>query len=246
MRAAILIAVLLATGARAQMFAQRFGQFSDPYLVGWWRLDDNAPNKLVTDSARSNHGTAVRNTADTYTVGQVGGAMALNGSDYVTVSNSTAYSLGNVVTLTAWARPTANGIASGRDVVNKHISVGAPYVSWGIEFDDQNRFRFGTGASNNSYHTLVSTVASINTWYFVAVSYDGVAKRIYINGALNNSGVYSLTIAYADQPVVIGTWLGAPAIDAFIGTIDDVRIYNRVLSSNDVSRIYQGLQPLHD
>src|SRR5207247_3884013 len=75
----------------------------------------------------------------------------------------------------------------------------------------------------------------LNTWTHIAATYDPVQaqQKIYINGNLENTVTYSAAVNVNNDPLYIGmyysTSYGIPA------TIDDVRVYNRALSSAEIS-----------
>jgi hypothetical protein len=79
-------------------------------------------------------------------------------------------------------------------------------------------------------------------WTHVAVVWG--ANRVHTNGVLAVDGADS-DLGAGALHMYIGDRF-ALADQSFDGSIDDVRVYNRALSSNDVARIYQGLKPLHD
>jgi len=72
----------------------------------------------------------------------------------------------------------------------------------------------------------------INAWSHVALTFDGATLRLYINGTLNTATSVSGATATSALPLRIGgnsIWG-----EFFSGRIDDVRIYNRPLSSSEV------------
>ncbi len=72
-------------------------------------------------------------------------------------------------------------------------------------------------------------------WHHVAATYDGSTVRLYVDGALNNSGAQSLNTT--TQMLYIGR---APVrmSEYFDGDIDDLRIYDRALRANEISALY--------
>jgi hypothetical protein len=82
-------------------------------------------------------------------------------------------------------------------------------------------------------------VLSVGVWYHVAGVYDAAARTldIYVNGVLDN-GVRSGTVPAvqynAPLEVNIGQRTGVPQTFNFIGTIDEVHIFNRALSGSEV------------
>ena len=94
-------------------------------------------------------------------------------------------------------------------------------------------------AAGNTVARYGATTLGTNTWYHVAGVYDATNRtmQVYVNGELDNGALVG-TIP-ASQPsstpnVNIGQRPGAPGNYNFAGVLDDVRIYNRALSLNEI------------
>jgi len=83
----------------------------------------------------------------------------------------------------------------------------------------------------------ISTNESIpqNEWQQVAVTYDGTNVKLYMDGQLDNAGVKPLNTVMNSYGFTIGL---RPSDTYWIGKIDDVRIYNRVLSEAEIEELY--------
>ena len=80
-----------------------------------------------------------------------------------------------------------------------------------------------------------------NTWMHVAATYDGATIRLYINGIEESSLAASFTIAANDLPLSIGAQSNADRF--FQGALDQVRVYNRALSADEVAGLVGGSLP---
>ncbi|EQD57098.1 hypothetical protein B2A_04970, partial [mine drainage metagenome] len=81
--------------------------------------------------------------------------------------------------------------------------------------------------------------ASLNSWYFVAVTYNGIAAVTYLSstkGGLTSGGVDTYTAnTNVDAGFNIGHGAGYHVLDPyFSGLISNVQLYNTALSSNDI------------
>lgn len=86
--------------------------------------------------------------------------------------------------------------------------------------------------------TQCSVKVRTQTWYCYILTYDGDTARHYINGTLiNKFGGWSPTIGSSTDSICIGKypWGGSSYPYNFIGTMDDVAIYNRVLSDSEIN-----------
>jgi hypothetical protein len=84
-----------------------------------------------------------------------------------------------------------------------------------------------------------ATVLAIGTWYHLAGVYDATARTlsIYVNGVLDNgslSGTVPAAQADAPYPVQFGQRPGSPELFNFLGTIDEVHVFNRALSAAEI------------
>lgn len=105
---------------------------------------------------------------------------------------------------------------------------------------DLVEWRVGDGAAGSAINS-VSTL-SAGVWYHVLATSDGVTSKIYINGCLETAAadVYSPNTS-ADFR--IGTSVSGSA--DFNGKIFKPRIYNRVLTGDEIARRATGAQPAH-
>ena len=91
----------------------------------------------------------------------------------------------------------------------------------------------GTGNDFESTYKL-----ELNTWYCVACKYDGTKVELFVNGVSVGSKNMTL-VSYALTNSYIGNsiYLDLQAKSQLVGTIDEIRIYNRALTSNEIAEI---------
>lgn len=209
----------------------------DPYLVAWYKLDGNA----LDSSNNGRNGTW--SGTEAYTNGVTGSAAAFNGSSQIDLGApiDAACRLfatnGCAFTVLYWSR-VENNVATipvARGGANFALRTFQVFTERSVSAAATPRIII-RGANTDT-----SLGHDDNTWHHHAIVWDGTAGRFHADGgaAINlNIG----TAAEETQNVLLGARAGNPRS----GYLDDVRIYNRALSSNDVARIYQGLKPLHD
>jgi len=148
-----------------------------------------------------------------------------------------------VMTLSAWVRWSGPMQADGEDKSQGIISKRDGWSSDGLMF----MFEVDTPGTDGAlalrqYSTSVYTAPGtmlplIGKWAHVAATFDGSDAVIYLNGRAIGSGSFSFADG-TDAGLVIGntnsdSWPGCP--ESFNGDIDEVRIYNRTLSSAEVA-----------
>lgn len=111
------------------------------------------------------------------------------------------------------------------------------------------RFYFPNASFPISGAELVLTnAAALNTWYSMVITQDGLAFSIYLNGSFvytktsTTAGSLSTTASNVFQ---FGQETGGNSAQKMNGYIDEFRIYNKVLSSTEVSNLhnYDDLTP---
>ncbi|MFC1741787.1 LamG-like jellyroll fold domain-containing protein, partial [Nanoarchaeota archaeon] len=97
---------------------------------------------------------------------------------------------------------------------------------------------------NNSVEYNLTIAGDLNdgAWHHVVATYDGTTMKIYVDGALNASSTnYSGPLPTNDEPTWIGrNWNPGNSTGYFNGTIGEVAIYNRSLSSVQVLLLHQN------
>jgi len=92
---------------------------------------------------------------------------------------------------------------------------------------------------SDSIQRYSRTVLGANTWYHLAGVYDAAARTlsVYVNGALDNgelSGTVPASQFNAPFAVNIAQRTGEPVNFNFIGTIDEVHLYGRALTTGEI------------
>ncbi len=77
----------------------------------------------------------------------------------------------------------------------------------------------------------------LGTWHHIVASVDRGKHRLYVDGVLQDSVTHDLRL-HADEPIYVGR-KGTPEPHFFFhGAIDDLRIYNRGLSRDEVEALF--------
>jgi hypothetical protein len=210
---------------------------TDPNLIGWWKLDEGSGTVALDGSGHGNHGT-IGGTPD-FVPGYDGDGLDLDGStDYIDVD-------GRLVTgdftLTMWILPRDIPYTSGYyavlhdDVWNAgslHVHLRANTSIFNADINS------GPGVES-------TTVLQADQWYHCALTVTtagGNASQLYINGVLEATGSGGTGVPYLG-PLNFGAWdnAGSGNYERFVdGIMDDIRIYDKALTMEEVKETMRG------
>ena len=196
-------------------------------LVAAYGFDEPSGGTVADASGSGNAGTV--DGATRTPNGRFGGALSFDGvNDRVNVPHSASLALTNAMTLEAWVAPDVLG--GWRTVLLKERAGGLSYALYGS--DDQGRPTvYGRAASEVG--TTGAAALGLGTWTHIAGTYDGTMLRFYVGGTQVATRALTGSLTAGTQPLSIGgnsVWG-----EWFQGRIDEVRVYNRVLSPADIT-----------
>jgi uncharacterized repeat protein (TIGR01451 family) len=215
---------------------------SDPTLVGCWQMEENGGGTLFDGSSYGN---------DAAVIGSPGWeagirdefALSLNGSTYGTVPDNNSLHMSNQITIASWVKPTINGTQylvkkgnrSATPASGYELSLATASGSTGAFFfriNDNATCRIDSSITYNNY---------FNTWVHVAATYDGEFMHIYVNGVQVDDFVTpcsSQIVTDTTKPLALASQSDGGS--KFTGALDDVRIYNRALTLQEI-QVLAGL-----
>lgn len=203
-------------------------------LVGYWPMDGNTTSwttgQTKDQSGAGNNGSLVSmSTSTTPVTGKVGGTFNFNGTSYVNVPDSASLDTGNLITVSAWIYPTSN--ASYAPFAAKVDAAGT--VGWEIANNSGTLRTTLRGSLVN----VTAGALTLNKWQMGTFTYDGATLKLYLNGTLVGSATGSATLNSS-----VDLWIGKRLVNnnTFTGRIDDVRVYNRVLSASEIAQLYKN------
>jgi hypothetical protein len=208
-------------------------------MVAWYPGDGNA-NDIVGGDHGTTHGGV------TFPTGEVAQAFGFDGSSgYVSAPESPNLDVTNTITIDAWINPASAGNSQGLVFVmlkgdNCCGNTQSYGFGWGTEAMLQSIiFRLGNSTTNAE---LRSDPIPLNQFTHVAGTYDGTTMRLYINGVLNGSGTPGLgPLQITNLPLIIGSSLrNGTTQNFFQGLVDEVEIFNRVLSADEILAIFNA------
>jgi hypothetical protein len=196
-------------------------------LVAAYSFNQGSGTIVPDSSGLGNTGTI---SGAMWTVlGKYGRALAFDGtSSRVDIPDADSLDLTAAFTLEAWVYPTAT--SQWRTVVLKEQTDSMTYALYARGDADTPS---GWADMDGAQHFVAGTSAlPVHTWTHLVTTFDGSMLRLYVNGALASEYGASGAVNASSGDLRIGGNLVWG--EHFAGRIDEVRIYNRALSSGEV------------
>ena len=216
-----------------------------PGLVGWWPGDGNA-NDIIGTNNGSLQGGATANTA-----AYVAQGFSFDGTNgFVQIPDSPALRPTNL-TVEAWvlfdsldSQGSAN--PGHQYIVFKQNSSNFEFEGFGLGKDRNpsvnpggDIFYFNVASGGGALVEVQSaTLVQTGVWYHIAAVRGPDFIQLWVNGQLEDQAAVSFPQNYGTLPLYFGT-TGQGFFDGkFKGRLDEVSLYNRALSSNEIASIY--------
>jgi len=230
---ALLAAILIApTSALAQDITSG--------LEAHWGFEEASGATQAADLS-GNGNTAFFTSSDAdndFVKGVFGQAVSIDGTTDCLRTNTNNDAIDNldVFTLALWVRP--NNLPG---VQSRLLSPGAS--TFDLQITSGNNFAFivNTSASGGSNRNITSPALStqdLRKWHHVAGTYDGTTMILYVNGKPVNSNAQTGAVNNGGNGFGIGN--NATCGQPIGGLYDDVRVYDRALTPEDVEALYEA------
>jgi len=201
--------------------------------LSYWKLDETSGNIAYNSICYGNDGIVFGSPVWWPSSGQVDGALEFDGDDdYINCGEGPGISCfggeNGAISIAAWVKPH---VVNKYNCITRHFG-GVHYLSAGS--DGKIRAMVRDVVNNLNYWPVSNGTISANTWsHIVFILEGGVGYKIYINGEPDRSYSNS-NIGLYDYSSFNYIGLGFSSDSFFDGLIDDVRIYNRVLSEDQI------------
>jgi len=208
-------------------------------LVGLWIFNEGIGDKVYDLSGNENTGTLTNmafpsTPTSGWNPGRLGPAIALDGSDdRVNCGNNPIFNITDTITMSAWVMLNQN------DNLNPIVTKDLAYILRRTNLAEGKYFQFlvRTGGIWSSKAISIA-VATPGVWYHVVGTYnkDGGTNNlnIYVNGVRGTPQTVTGTIDTNTELVNIGFRI----VNFFNGLIDESRIWNRVLTNDEILTLY--------
>ena len=207
-------------------------------LVGYWSFNEGKGTTVNDESGCGNDGTIHEAT---WTTGRDGNALNFDGmDDYVEIIDNDSLDLTTNISMCAWINASSFQYSGNPRIICKYMHPYSGY-SLNIDADDtDHNLLFEFRDINSNWHGAHG-VTSLNDekWHHVVGTFDGITIKVYVDGVLENTvDNASFVIKTNNDSLRFGQTPNVPENEIFKGIIDEVYIYNRSLSEEEIMYLY--------
>ncbi len=205
----------------------------DPNLVGWWKFDD-ADGTTAADSSKHKRKGSLKGLSfdKNSAAGKTGKALSFDGRGSVEITGYKGIAGGKTRTVAAWIKTKR-----GKGTI----------VSWGARDIGQmwtyGHYRGRVGLTPHGGYLFINTKTDDDKWHHVAIVVEKADRpnlhddvKLYLDGevaAIHDIGLLDL------WPIQTGKEFDVTIGKGFNGLIDDLRIYDRPLSIDEIKVLFR-------
>ncbi|MBL8923232.1 MAG: LamG domain-containing protein [Myxococcaceae bacterium] len=213
-------------------------------LVGLWDFDD-AHGQLLHDSSGKHDGVVVGEFVFGG-VGVLGRAAVLDGRTGWAVIPDAPDLRPQRLSVSIWFNPSRELTGPATLVVKPQSPAVwvSPFLSWMIRVNGATSMEATVGSAGRYLYTdglFQVPHLEPGRWRHAVLTFDGAVLRFFLDGRRVAERAFEGPLAYSDLPILVGADFGAsPAFDFFPGRVDQLALWSRPLSSDEVLQLFGG------
>lgn len=214
-------------------------------LIAHWQLDEASGSLTAADDTVNAHTATLMNmdTAAAWTTGMIAGGLNFDGvDDYASVSGAIE---GFPMTISSWFKGTNFSIGNYSD---QAVGVSI-FNSSGTCLTANYMNTFANRVYDETNFCIPASQVYDNQWHLITFVVDAAGGRLYLDGVLQSTrawdGTPSAYTQWHTQPFYIGGsgYYMNSQNRRTQGLMDDVRVYNRALSLDEIKALYSYQAP---
>lgn len=224
----VLVSNLLFFGMLSTSHAGLAEQMKDEGLVAYYKFDEGQ-GTIASDASKYKNDGKINGA--TWIKVSRGYALEFDGiNDYVDCGSPPSLNISGSITTMAWICPAELQTAKEAGILGKQLS------SYLITYYLNRKFYWYINSGENNVNTTVMP----NIWSHIATTFNGRYLELYVNGELAAKGISKFETVNSGENFLIGCTGRDINTTAFKGLIDDVRIYNRALSGEEIQAQFKA------
>lgn len=210
--------------------------------ANYWTMDEGM-GRSANDSMGGQNGVMTgSSTGFGWASGKVGTAIGMDGTSGTGIVLPDGFLKGSQGTIAFWLNAQSlkygNIIFSGKSTIENNI-----YAALFVDNEGRLTFQHRDSASGNDDKAQGAKILNKNEWYNIVFIANAQGYRMFVNGeevnvAGNNSGRWIPDLTNHTLSYRIGTLGATPLSGSWDGYLDDLRIYNRALTQDEVTALY--------
>lgn len=204
----------------------------DYKLVAYWSFDEILEDSIVVDGSGYYNNGILKNGASCVEARTKGNySLYLNGyNHFCHVRNSRSLNITKNITIALWMKTLKLGTSQG--MISKNPQGDEKQYGLLIKSNGDLRIDYESGGNNFS---LIHKTLTPERWYHLTVTIDDFQMNFYLDGILMQSKRIPKEVIKSDEDVHIGKYAGSYNGSYFHGYLDEIRIYNRVLTEAEIA-----------
>jgi len=227
-------------------------QAQEPDLLGWWKLDDGTGTVAADSSGNGIDGVFVGDPE--WVAGKFGSGLEFDGQGGERVSLGNLDVDAGAISLTCWFfADTLDTPGQDPRMISKAFGGGTNDHIWMMSCsrqDGEKRLRFRLKTNDGGQVTTLiggqgtpeERVIPVGEWGHATATWDGTTMRVYLNGIETGSADRGGSAVFVDPAV--GAAFGNQPVGGenrpWDGILDDIRIYTKALSAEEIAQVMQG------
>ena len=196
-------------------------------LIDYWSFDSGDTTSTTAQDVSPNAcSLGTLNGTPTPTTGHYGtanSALAFNGGNYV---EGSTVGIANTISVSAWVYSTnfnQNAVIIEKEQMN---------TQWALLLES-GLLKWRGGSATE----ITTALPSNNAWHHIVATQTGTTAKLYVDGVLVKTGAVTAigNSTYSYNTIEIGRYNNAYY---FTGSLDEVMVYNRVLSASEINQLY--------
>jgi hypothetical protein len=215
--------------------------------IAYYKLDEISGTNAVDSTPNNLNGTA--NNARVFTSAISGiintGADFTQGSDSIVIPHTGqfAFTDSSVFSVNVWFKTPTSGAQSQIIGMERLSTTGV--LAWDItQLDGKIRYNVARAGVGNIKTIESGSTYNNNSWHMATIIYDNKAMELFINGVSQGTDTYASTGTGSTQDLALGARKIGSSLDFFFdGEIDEILIYDGILTPANISYLYASGNP---